>query len=52
MTDRYYHWIIEKVGTGERYEIVKRGRPEPKEKSGYKIIGCCGFHEKERSIKK
>lgn len=42
---RFYHWVVEDVFTGERKEIVKSGKPvfSPR----YRVIGCCGYHEKE-----
>lgn len=42
---KYYHWIVEDVFTGKRSEIIKKG--QLKDSSRYKVIGCCGYHEKE-----
>jgi hypothetical protein len=42
---KYYHWIVENTKTGERYETITRAKRAPRETTGYKIIGCCGYHE-------
>lgn len=41
---KYYHWIVEDRFTGERKEIIKRGQLS--DSGRYKVIGCCGYHEK------
>lgn len=42
---KYYHYIIEEIKTGKRFEKIFKGK-RPHETPGYKIIGCCGYHEK------
>lgn len=42
----YTHWIIENNKTGERDEIIVKGKRAPRNDEYYKIIGCCGYHEK------
>lgn len=42
---KYYHYIVEEIKTGERSEIIVRGKLR-RNYPGYKIIGCCGYHEK------
>ena len=42
----YTHWIIENVRNNERFEIIKSGKRAPHYEYPYKIIGCCGYHEK------
>ena len=42
---KYYHWIIEEVKTGERYETITKNKRAPRTTNNYKIIGCCGYHE-------
>lgn len=42
---RYYHYIVEDKFTGERKEIIKRGNLT--NSSRYKVVACCGYHEKE-----
>ena len=48
---RYYHYIVEKIATGERSEIVTRGKPITVG-SGYRVIACCGYHDKPNEIKR
>lgn len=42
---KYYHYIIEEIKTGKRSEIIVKNK-RPIAAPGYKIIGCCGYHEK------
>lgn len=45
----YTHWIIEDNKTGERQEVIVKGKRAPRNNDYYKIIGCCGYHETPRN---
>ena len=47
---KYYHYIIENIKTGKRSEIIVKNK-RPHAAPGYKIIGCCGYHEKKGTSK-
>ena len=47
---KYYHYIIEDIKTGKRSEIIVKNK-RPHAAPGYKIIGCCGYHEKKGNNK-
>ncbi len=47
---RYYHYIVEDKFTGERKEIIKRGTLT--DSGRYKVIACCGYHEKREDKRK
>lgn len=42
---KYYHYIVENKFTGERLEIIKR-TTNLTDSGKYKVIACCGYHEK------
>ena len=53
MTTKYYHMIVEPIGnfpgetTGRKeYISTTQGAAPP----GYKCVGVCGFHEKQREV--
>lgn len=43
---KYYRYIIEEIKTGNRRGIVTKDK-RPIAPAGWKIIACCGYHEKE-----
>ena len=53
MATKYYHMIVEPIGnfpgetTGRKeYISTTQGAAPP----GYKCVGVCGFHEKQREV--